>query len=348
MPSATKVAGVSFSIAGVADGVTATVIEEGESLSMIIVLDAEPKADVTISISSGAATPYLSFSKTAVTFTPSNFDTQVTVTASAPNDDIDRGDSYADQIVFTISEADGCDLSGDAVSCNQKVSYSEISMDSIDVTINDDDTAGVSISTTSVSTTIDNYGDSLTTTSYTVVLTSEPVDDVSIGTSGLGSWTVASSDLMFTASDWDTAQEISLNSTAASTSRPVCPNGELYCADLADRTETISHAAASGDGMYDGITIDDVDLSVTVVYDTQFAPKIEEIKFSDALNTLIVTLDSTSDKVSPEVTPPYRRHPRHLPAATSPLLPLLLCRQPSGRPQRHLRLWLTLHRRYGH
>uniref|UniRef100_A0A7S2CQ39 PKD/REJ-like domain-containing protein n=2 Tax=Florenciella parvula TaxID=236787 RepID=A0A7S2CQ39_9STRA len=289
-PTATKVAGVSISI-------TTTAIEEGESLSVTIVLDAEPKAAVTISISSGAATSYLSFSESAVTFTPSNFDTAVTFIASAPNDDIDRGDYYVDQIVFTISEEDGCDLTGDAVSCDQKVSYSDISLGSTDVTIHDDDTAGVSISTTSVSTTIDNYGDSLTTTSYAVVLTSEPVDDVHISASGLGDWTApSSSDLVFTASNWDSSKTISLTSTAASSNRPVCPNGGLYCTDLADRTETISHTADSSDSMYNGITIDDVDLSVTVVYDTQLAPTIDEVKFSDALNTLIVTLDSTSDK----------------------------------------------------
>jgi hypothetical protein len=309
-PTATKVAGVSISI-------TTTAIEEGESLSVTIVLDAEPKAAVTISISSGAATSYLSFSESAATFTPSNFDTAVTFIASAPNDDIDRGDYYVDQIVFTISEEDGCDLTGDAVSCDQKVSYSDISLGSTDVTIHDDDTAGVSISTTSVSTTIDNYGDSLTTTSYAVVLTSEPVDDVHISASGLGDWTApSSSDLVFTASNWDSSKTVSLTSTAASSNRPVCPNGGLYCTDLADRTETISHTADSSDSMYNGITIDDVDLSVTVVYDTQLAPTIDEVKFSDALNTLIVTLDSTSDKVSREATPPTVATPAATRAAT--------------------------------
>jgi hypothetical protein len=107
-----------------------------------------------------------------------------------------------------------------------------------------------------------------TTDSYTVVLDSEPTAEVtiSISSSDEGEATVSPDTLTFTASDWDTAQTVTVTGVDDT--------------DI-DGTQsvTITHAASSADSAYD--TLDAKEVAVTVADD-----------------------DSASDPGDPDTTPP--------------------------------------------
>jgi hypothetical protein len=89
------------------------------------------------------------------------------------------------------------------------------------------------------------------TDSYSIVLNSAPTADVEIMvTSGdPGEATVRPTTLTFTASDWDTPQEVIVT-------------GVDDAVDDGDQTVTISHSASSTDSDYDGISISDVTITV--------------------------------------------------------------------------------------
>ena len=87
--------------------------------------------------------------------------------------------------------------------------------------------------------------------SYRVVLDSQPTADVTVTVAGHAGTEVTPTptSLTFTTSDWDTAQTVTV--TAGSD------------ADTVNDTVTLTHSAASTDGNYQGITIDDVTVTVT-------------------------------------------------------------------------------------
>ena len=81
-------------------------------------------------------------------------------------------------------------------------------LDMVAVTVIDDDVAGVTYTEDSLATVLNNYGDAQSTDSYSVYLESEPTANVTISTSGLGSWSSASpSSLTFTSSNWGRAHD---------------------------------------------------------------------------------------------------------------------------------------------
>ena len=113
-------------------------------------------------------------------------------------------------------------------------------------TIADNDTAGVTLSKSTLTVTEqDTTGDS-----YTVVLDSEPTADVVVTVAGHAGTDVTptSTPLTFTTVNWSTAQVVTV--TAADD------------ADTTDDTVVLSHSAASTDSDYDGIAIDGVTVTV--------------------------------------------------------------------------------------
>ena len=98
--------------------------------------------------------------KTNLTFTSGNWDTAQTVTVTAGQDD----DAVNEEVV-TIKHT---------VSSSADTKYDGLAADNVPVTVTDDDTAGVTISETSLDI---EEGDFDT---YTVVLDTEPVGDVTV------------------------------------------------------------------------------------------------------------------------------------------------------------------------
>jgi hypothetical protein len=176
-------------------GGSTSVSETGTTDSFTVVLDCEPIADVTISISSddtGEAT----VDHSSLTFTTANWDTPQTVTVTGVDEDIDDGNSTTTITVgSTITSTD--------------TYYSALSAETVTTTNTDDDTAGFTITESDGSTSVAESG---TTDTFTVVLDSEPTADVtiSIGSDDTGEVTVDHSSLTFTAANWNTPQTVTV------------------------------------------------------------------------------------------------------------------------------------------
>ena len=160
----------------------------------------------------------------SLTFSPG--DTTKTVTVTIADDDLDESDE-----TFNLTLSDAVNAS--------------IPTPTGTFTIRDDDTAGVTVSDTSLD--IDE-GDSDT---YTVVLDSQPTHSVTITVNDPSNTDVTAdpADLTFTPSNWDTAQTVTVTASQDS--------------GHDDEDGTVTHTAASTDTKYAGISVDDVLVNVT-------------------------------------------------------------------------------------
>ena len=198
-----------------------------------MVLAAQPSAEVTVTVSGHDGTdlslsgPNLSAANT-LTFTPANWNAAQTVTVSAAQDD----DAVADPTVTLTHAVAG---SGE---------YSGVVVDSVTVTIADDDTASVSVSPTVLAVPEGGSG------SYTVVLTAEPGADVTVTVGGHAGSDVAVSPgvLTFTPANWDTAQTVTVTADHDNDA-------------AADDAVTLSHAV-SGSGEYASVTAGSVVVTI--------------------------------------------------------------------------------------
>ena len=250
-----------------------SVTEEGASGSYTVQLLSDPAGPVTVTATSD--NPDVTVSPSTLTFTSSNWDQPrpVTVTAGA---DADAADETA-----TIRHA----VSGyDAVAA----------VDSVSVTVTDDDQAGVEVSATSLSVMEEGASGS-----YTVQLLSDPAGPVTVtATSDNPDVTVSPSTLAFTADNWD--QPVTVTVTAGSDP------------DAADETATIRHAVSG----YDAVAAAD-SVSVTVTDDDQAGVEVSATSLSvteegasgsytvqllsdpDGTVTVTVTSDNPDVTVSP-------------------------------------------------
>ena len=194
----TDTAGVSVSPARVSTA-------EGEAATYTLVLDTLPDGPVTITPTS-ADNGAVSVSPASLTFTTSDWDMSQTVTVTGVQDD---------------------DANGETVTIRHRVSgYGSVTAADVTVNVADDDTAGVSVSPTRVSTT---EGEAAT---YTLVLDTLPDGPVTITpTSGdSGAVSVSPASLTFTPSNWDTAQTVTVTGVQDD--------------DGANETVTISHSVS--------------------------------------------------------------------------------------------------------
>ena len=211
--------------AGVSLSATDLTVNEGGSGTYTVVLDSLPSGSVTVT-ASGGDSGASSISPATLTFSTSNWNTAQTVTVTGvEDDDIASGDERV-----SISHAVG--------------GYGDVSSaDAVSVTVRDDDTAGVSISPTSL--TLNEGGSDI----YTVVLESEPTATVTItpSSSDGGAAMVTPSSLTFTTSDWNTAQTVTVS-------------GVENDVDGEDQTIAVSHGISGGG--YGSISVPDVTITV--------------------------------------------------------------------------------------
>ena len=149
-------------------------------------------------------------------------------------------------------------------------------VDDLPVTIADDDTRGVALSAATLS--VDEGG---AAGSYTVMLDSQPTDEVTVTVGGFSgtSLTVAKTKLTFTTSDWSTAQTVTV--TAGTDG------------DSDDEAVTLTHAAAGGD--YASLAGPSVEVAVNdnVVAGITVDPMALSVDEGDAAGaTYTVTLDT--------------------------------------------------------
>ena len=225
-------------------------VGEGGSATYTVKLNSEPSADVVISLTvSGSSEVTVADTDTVMTgvqntltFTGANWSVAQTVTVEAGEDD-DAVDDAA-----TIAHA--------VVDASSAGEYDPVADVAQAVTVNDNDTAGITVTAVSPFTVAE--GGSAT---YTVKLNSEPSADVviSLTVSGSSEVTVADTDgemagvqntLTFTATDWSTAQTVTVNAGADD--------------DAVDDAASIAHAVVDGSSADEYDPMANVDLAVTV------------------------------------------------------------------------------------
>ena len=241
-------------------------VGEASTVDYTVVLNIQPTANVTVSPTSGN-TNAATVSPATLIFTDSNFDTPQTITVSGVDDDNGASET------FNISHA----ASGGG--------YGSIT-GNVGVTTTDDDTAGVTLPTTSGSAS-ENGG----TTEYTVVLDTQPGGNVTVSpTSGDSTTATVSGALIFTDSNWDTPQTITVTGV------------DDDIVNASDRTATISHAVVGygsvtvGDYSFTASDDDtaDVTLSATSGNATENGGTAEYTIVLDTQPTASVTVSPTS------------------------------------------------------
>ena len=249
-------------------------VPEGSTATYTVKLASQPTAAVTLTIAnrgSDADDPDLTVdtdpatpgNQNTLTFTPATWDTLQTVTLAAAHD------------------ADGLD--GTAVITHTLPGATRaarpITIAAVTATELDDDRA-VTLSAPNVS--VPEGG----TTSYTVVLATQPTADVRIAVGRQGAdadLTASPTTLTFTPDDWNTPQTVTL---AAS-----------HDADGVDGVAVITHAATSGDAGYDAIAIANV--TVTELDDdravTLSASNVSVPEGGTASYTVVLATQPTAD-----------------------------------------------------
>lgn len=169
-----------------------TTTEAGGTATFTVKLDSEPTASVTIGISSGNLTEG-TVSPAMLTFTPSNWSSNQTVTITGVNDFVQDGN-----IAYTIITAPAT---------SSDVNYNGKDAPDVTVTNTDNDVAGITVSTISGNTTEDGG-----TATFSVVLNSQPAGNVTIGlsSSNTGEGTVNPNSLVFIPSEWNIVQNVTV------------------------------------------------------------------------------------------------------------------------------------------
>jgi subtilisin family serine protease len=210
--------------------------ETGGTDTFSLKLTRQPTANVTVAIDS-SNTNEGTVSPDSVTFTPGDWDVAQIVTVTGVNDDIADG-LVPYGITLGVSSTD--------------LFFDGNNPADVTATNADDDTAGVVIDT----------GDGVvtengTTDTFTIVLTSQPTANVTIGLSSnnpsLG--TVSPSSLTFKSSDWNAPQTVTVTGTGTDPN----PAGATY---------TIVTAADTTTTDINYINLDPVDVTVTSRYST--------------------------------------------------------------------------------
>jgi len=200
--------------------------EGGADASYSVRLTSQPDGAVLVSLSGGGQ---LALDPAALTFTDQNWDQPQTVTVKALDDAVDEGDSYAALVSYS--------LTGDPT-------YQGLPVAEQAVTVVDNDTAGVRLSTTTIQA---DRGDEA---AYTVALTSQPLDDVVVDLSATGGVRLempacnadgAGACLVFTAANWNQPQTVTVR---------VAGPGQ------------VTHSVVSSDGLYNGLAASPVDVTL--------------------------------------------------------------------------------------
>ncbi len=210
-----------------------TLAEKAGTDSFEVTLDAQPAGDVNIALTTGGETGALTLDKTALTFKPGDWNQPQTVTVTGVDDNVDNPGDRREALITLAASG-----SGFAVTVEYTVT----------ATVTDDDDRGVTLSKTAL-TVPDNGG----TDSYTIVLDTQPTDDVTVIISGQGTGeliNVDSSVHVFTPDNWDQPKTVTFSGTDEKRD------------NLWDSKDvTISHRVAGGD--YAGVKVDPVTVTLT-------------------------------------------------------------------------------------
>ena len=174
--------------AGVTVTPAALTVAEGGTDTYTVVLDTQPTGDVMVDI--GSDNTDVTVSSSSLTFTTLNWIAEQTVTVTAGQDA-----DAADDMATLTHDPSGAD-------------YNSVSNADLAVTVTDDETAGVTVTPTSL--TIGEGGSG----TYTVVLDTQPSGDVTVtivNPTDNTDVTAEPAALTFTTTNWDTAQTVTVS-----------------------------------------------------------------------------------------------------------------------------------------
>ena len=166
--------------------------EAGGSAFFSVVLDSQPSSNVTIGLSSNDTTEG-SLTQSSLVFTHSNWSSAQWVTVTGVDDDVDDGNVAYGIITAAVSSSD--------------VNYNLLNANDVTVVNQDNDTAGITVSSISGDT-----SETGATATFTMKLNSEPTADVVIGLSSSDTTegTVLPETLTFTSINWNTPQQVTV------------------------------------------------------------------------------------------------------------------------------------------
>ncbi|MEQ1760556.1 MAG: Calx-beta domain-containing protein [Vicinamibacterales bacterium] len=206
--------------------------EAGGSATFTVALGSQPTASVTIALSTSDATEG-TVSPAALTFTTSDWNSPQTVTVTGVNDAIaDGGQSFSVVTAAAVSADTG---------------FNGVDAADVSVTNADDDAAGITVTPSSGLTTTESGG----AATFTVVLTSQPAANVSVGlsSSDTSEGIVSVSILTFTTANWSTPQTVTVT------------GADDGLADGTVAYTVVVAAASSSDSAYNGLNPVDVSVS---------------------------------------------------------------------------------------
>lgn len=197
--------------------------EAGGSVSVSLSLGKAPSHDVVIPLSSSDASE-ATVSPASLTFTPTNWATAQTIMVTGVDDAVDDGDVTYAVVLGSVS-------SGDAAYNGQNPS-------DISFSNTDNDTAGITVSTPSGSSTSEAGG----TVTFSLVLNSEPTAAVTIplSSSSPAEGAVSATSLSFNATNWSTPQTVTVTGV----------DDSVY--DGTRNYNVVIGAASSSDALYNG------------------------------------------------------------------------------------------------
>ena len=225
---------------------TSLAVNENASGTYTVALSSQPTTNVTVTV--GGATGDISVDtstesgdQTTLTFTPTNWSMPRMVTVVAADDD----DAVNDAAVTLTHTASGGD-------------YASLTGPSLSVTITENDTRGVTLSTTTNTTITTLTVNEKETESYTVVLNSEPTGDVTVTIGGTDNTDITVDTDPATTGDQTT---LTFTPTNWSTPRMVMVAAADDDDAVNDAAVTLTHTASGGD--YASLT--GPSLSVTII-----------------------------------------------------------------------------------
>ncbi len=219
--------------AGVTVSPTTLAVGEAGSGEYTLRLNTPPASDVTINVTNPDASA-VTLSATSLTFTTDNWNSVQTVTVSGVED--------------TDADHETVQLTHTAASTDPGYNGAAVTIDSVAVTLNDNDGPGVTVSTTTL--TVHERGG---TGMYTLRLNTPPTEAVTISVthSNAAAATVSPTSLMFSATDWNTAKTITVTG--------------VEDADTDDETVQLTHTVTSTDTTYRTVTAATVTVTVTEI-----------------------------------------------------------------------------------
>jgi hypothetical protein len=203
--------------------------EAGGTATFTIVLNTKPTGNVTIGLSSDNANEG-TISPASLTFNASDWNTPKTGTVTGVNDDIDDGNTLYNIITANPTGSDP--------------TYNAINPADVPVSNTDDDTFGITVDPTSGLVTTEAAG----TDTFSIVLLSQPTEDVTIGitSSTTAEGTVSPASLTFTTANWATPQTVTVTGV----------DDDSIDGNIAYTITTA--AATSADANYNGVDPSDV------------------------------------------------------------------------------------------